>query len=365
MAELNPDVTVVILARGLVEAYDRATADGGVIRQDATMPPRLRRGLSLLSGMCLAAETDDLGASVHVAMDHACEPFFTWGIPAFDPPFRYAEVNLIDRELGIPTADCRELAALGGSEAMAQEEINHDTLRAAVRAFSARQRDGAYTAIREFLVRNPAVAYADREQFVVESGLVAAARAIASFYRPIPASALFDGIARRCGHCGSLLWPDRDAASFPDGRCRIRQCRLACPEPARGEDVDAPAEWQLATPAALAYWVGPGLDEIRIFDALRRAGRDAVLYPLSDAADVGLDGVDVGIDVKTYASPVVLAAKLTRSIGRLADFNRRILAVPDDKLRNNARYLEQLSDVYRGPQRLEFMTASQVIRALS
>lgn len=189
--------------------------------------------------------------------------------------------------------------------------------------------------------------------------------AIASYCRPVPAAALFDGSARRCGHCGSLLWPDRDRAAWPDGRCRIRQCRLAHPAALVGEEIAVPAEWQVATPAIMAYWVGPGLDEIRIHDALRAAGRDAALYPLADAADVGVDGVSVGIDVKAYASPIVLAARLSRSIGRLALFSRRILAVPDDKLSINPRYLQQLRDAYRGSCELEFMTASQAIRTLA
>lgn len=365
MAEINPDVTALLLARGLAEAFDRTSADGGVIQQDASMPPRLRRGLSLLSGLCLAAGIEDLGASVHIAMDRACEPFSTWGIAPFDVPFRYADVALIDRDLGIPTADCRELAALGGSQIIAQEDLHHSALRAAIQAFSVGQRDSAYTAIREFLVRHPAVAFADRERFVVDGGLVAAARMVASLYRPIPAGALFGGQARLCGYCAALLWPDRDTASFPDGRCRIRQCGLAHLESARGAEILNPVEWQLATGAAMAYWVGPGLDEIRIYDALRAAGRAAVLYPLSDAADVGVDGADVGIDVKAYASPVVLGTKLSQSIGRLAAFRRRILAVPDDKLRLNPRYLQQLRDVYRGEHRLDFMTASQTIRTLT
>ena len=270
-----------------------------------------------------------------------------------------------DRELGVPTLDCRELAILGGNEVSAQEEMHHEALRAAVLAFPARQRDGGYTAIREFVVRNPAVAYADRERFVVSRGLVAAARTVASFYRPIPAAALFDGIARLCGHCSSLLWPDRDTQAYPHGRCRIRQCRLANPAPVRGADIPNASEWQLATSAALAFWVGPGLDEIRIHDALKTAGRAVVLYPMGDAADVGVDGQNIGVDVKAYASPVVLASRLTRSIGRLAQFRRRILAVPDDKLRLNPHYLQQLRDVYRGTPALEFMTATQAIRALA
>ena len=329
------------------------------------MPPRLRRGLALLSGMCIAAGVDDIGASLHIAMDRACEPFADWGLPGFDAPFPYADVALIDGELALPTADCRDMAVLGGSELSAQEELAHEGLRSAVQAFPQRQRDATYAAIREFVVRNPACPYAERERFVVGRGLVAAARMVASFYRQIPAGALFGTSARQCGHCGSLLWPDRDQATWPDGRCRIRQCRLANPHPAVGAEIADPREWQWATGAVLAYWVGPGLDELRIHDALRAAGRDAVLYPMADAADVGVDGTAIGIDVKAYASPVVLGGKLTRSIGRLAAFTRRILAVPDDKLDRNPRYLQQLTGAYRGDVPLEFMTASQAIRALS
>jgi REase associating with pPIWI_RE/pPIWI_RE three-gene island domain Y len=365
MAELDPNVTAILLARGLLELHERVITDGGVVQQDADMPTGLRRALALLSGLCLREGAEDLGASLHVAMDQACEPFSVWGVAAFRAPFPFSDVALIDREVGMPTPDCRELAALGGSELAVQEDIHHTMLRATVQAFPIRQRERSYTSIREFIVRHPAVAYADRERFVVEGGLVAAARTIASFYRPVPMAALVDGVARLCGYCGSLLWPDRDIAAYPHGRCRIRQCRLAHPQSARGDEITNPSEWQLATAAALAYWVGPGLDEIRIYDALIAAGRDTVLYPAADAADVGVDGFEIGIDVKAYASPVVLAAKLSRSIGRFDSFRRRILAVPDDKLRLNTRYLEQLRDVYSGAHRLEFMTASQAIGTLT
>ncbi len=365
MPQAEPNVTALLLARGLVDLHDRVSAGNGVVQQDATMPPRLRRGLSLLSGMCVGEGVDDLGASVHVAMARACQPFAAWGLAGFRAPFAYAEVALIDGELAMPTLDCRELAALGGSELAAQEDVHFDALRAAVHAFPQRRRDATYAAIREFVVRHPACAYVERERFVVSNGLMAAARTIASYYRPVPAGALFDGFAKQCGHCGSLLWPDRDQAAWPVGRCRIRQCRSAHAHAAIGAEIAVPAEWRWATGAVLAYWVGPGLDEIRIHDALRAAGRNTTLYPMSDAADVGVDGAEIGIDVKTYASPVVLGAKLSKSIGRFASFRRRILAVPDDKLNANPRYLEQLRDIYRGEHRLEFMTASQAIRALT
>jgi hypothetical protein len=356
------EVTARLLARGLVEIYERIVNYGEPVRQDASLPGAARRALARLSELSLEAGVEDLGASIHVAMDRACGPFRDWGLPQFAPPFRHADVALIDRDLGVPTEDCREMAGAGGSEASALEEIHHESLRGALQGYSSKERNHAYSAIREFVVRNPAVDKERLHGFVAEGGHAAAAKVIMSFYRPVPQAALFGGLGRRCGHCGALLWPDRDAA-FPEGRCRIRQCRLAHPQPAIGDEIP-PELWQLATNALLGFWVGPGLDEIRVFDALKRARRNVTLYPQADAADVGVDGLAVGIDVKTYASPIVLAARLTRSIGRLELFDRRIIAFPDDKLRLNRRYGDQLREAYQGSRGLEFMTVTDAIREL-
>jgi hypothetical protein len=357
------EVSALLLARGLVEIYEQIVNYGEPVRQDASLPGAARRALALLSKLSLEPGVPDLGASIHVVMDRACSPFRDWGLPQFAPPFRHADVALIERDLGIPTEDCREMAGVGGNEATVLEEIHHESLRGALQGYSSKERNQAYSAIREFVIRNPAVNKERLHSFVAEGGHVAAAKVIMSFYRPIPQAALFGGSARLCGHCGALLWPERDAA-FPDGRCRIRQCRLAHPEPAIGDEIP-PELWQLATNALLGFWVGPGLDEIRVFDALKRAKRDVILYPQADAADVGVDGLAIGIDVKTYASPIVLAARLTRTIGRLELFDRRIIAFPDDKLRLNRNYGDQLRDTYQGGRGLEFMTVSDAIRELA
>jgi hypothetical protein len=356
------EVTALLLARGLIEIYERIVHYAEPVRQDAALPGAARRALARLSELSVEAGVEDLGASIHVAMDRACSPLRDWGLPQFAPPFRHADVALIDRDLGVPTEDCRDMAAAGGSEASALEEIHHERLRGALQGYSSKERNHAYSAIREFVVRNPAVNKERLHGFVAEGGHAAAAKVIMSFYRPVPQAALFGGSGRRCGHCGALVWPDRDSA-FPDGRCRIRQCRLASPQPVIGDEIP-PERWQLATNALLGFWVGPGLDEVRIFDALEGAGRDVTLYPQTDAADVGVDGLAVGIDVKAYASPIVLAARLTRSIGRLDLFDRRIIAFPDDKLRLNRHYGDQLRDAYQGGSGLEFMTVSDAIREL-
>lgn len=361
-----PEITAALLARGFADLFDRISGEGGVVQQDSSLPPTARRALARLSGLCLeGGVVDDLGASVHVAMEMASRPFSAWGVPQFAAPFRYADVVLVNADLGVPTEDCRELARGSGSESAAQEELHHERLRSALRTYPAARRNKAYTALREFVVRNPAVRFDLLNRFVAEGGHHAAAQTLFSFYRPIPQSVLFGRAARRCGHCGGLLWPERDTAAYPDGRCAILQCRLANPTPRRGEDIDDPAAWRLGTRAVLAYWVGPGLAEIEIHDALATAGRNVELYPESDAADVGVDGMAIGIDVKTYASPLVLGARLTRDIGRFVSFTRRILAVPDDRLRTNPRYLEQLRLAYRGHIPLEFRTVSATISELA
>lgn len=366
MSGLPEESAAVLLARGLCEIYDRIVGDGVAVRQDATLPQSARVALTRLSGIALAnGADDDFGASVHQVMDRACSPFRDWGLPSFAPPFKHADVTLIDRDLGVPTGDCRELARSAGSESAIHEEIQHESLRAALRGYAPKEQSRAYAAIREFVVRNPVAPYGDILSFIGDGGHLAAAQTITRFYRNIPLGALHGGVARRCAHCGSLLWPDRDAANFPEGRCRLSQCRLSHSHPAKRDDIANPDEWKLADPGVLAYWVGPGLDEIRIHDALKAAGRKVALYPQADAADVGVDGLAVGIDVKTYASPVLLAAKLSVSIGRLDIFARKIVAAPDAKLTVNPRYLEHLATAYTGQHALEFMTVSQAIRALS
>lgn len=352
-------VTTCMLARGLCEIYDKISVDGGTVQQDADLSPLARRALARLSRHCLMDGAEDIGSSIHLVMGLASRPMSSWGVSSFSgAAFRYGDVELVDAELGVPTEDCRELARIGGSEIDASEDIHHEQLRAAVQSYPASQRNAAYTAIREFVVRNPLVSLDALHRFIAD-GHVHAARAINGLYRPVPQGAISAGVAQNCGRCGALLWPVRDPA-FPHGRCQVRQCLLEG-ETVVGAVVNQPSLHRLANAALLAFWVGPGLDEVRLHDRLLSGGRASILYPMSDAADVGLDGLDVGLDVKSYASPLVLGARLTRGIGRLALFRRRVIVVPDYKLRLNPGYIDDLRASYAGTEPLEFMTVTAAI----
>lgn len=357
--ESAPMITARLLARGLCEIYEQTQA-GAPVYQDARMPAPARRACARLSRHCIESGVPDIGASIHLVMERIGSPLSEWGVPQWAGVFPYADVVLGDIELGVPSADCETLAAAAGSEMNLQEELHHEQLRAVVQSYAERDRADAYAALREFVVRRPALAYADLSTWVVAAGHVSALRFLSSLYRPTPHAALFANSLKTCGHCRALLWPVQLGAAG-EGRCRVRQCRLAHPEPLLGEVVSSSENWRVATPAVLAYWVGPAQDELLIYDELAASGRRVSLYPMMDAADIGLDHLAVGIDVKTYASPLLLGARLTRSIGRLGVFARRIIAVPDHKLNQNPDYLRQLADSYQGVASLEFRTTSDVI----
>ncbi|ANY81310.1 hypothetical protein BB934_26370 [Microvirga ossetica] len=360
-------ITAGMLARGLADVHERLLFHGDLVRQDGRMPPRMRRALARLSAQSLRDGADDLGASIHNVMAMAARPMCEWGMPSFQGDFPWANIVLVDGDLGQPTAECFELAAGGGSETELLQEIHHERLRAAAERCGPKMRDRAYREIRGLVVRRPCLPTADLFEFIED--WLTAAPDVQSFYRPLPSTALHGKTLRLCAGCGSPLWPDNDVVSFPNGRCRIRDCRMRHPtcEVAEEFEVTDVGEWRLATNAVLAYWTGPGLAEIEVHDRLKAAGRTVDLYPYSDAADVSVDGRDVGIDVKSYASASLLGARLARSVGQITMFRRRILCVPDARVRQDNGYLKTLKAIaLQGEGKcLEFMTVSDVIRELA
>ncbi|QRM35048.1 hypothetical protein [Microvirga sp. VF16] len=331
------------------------------------MPPRMRRALARISAQSLRDGTDDLGASIHTVMELATRPMGEWGLASFTGDFPWASVILVDGDLGQPTPECFELAAGGGGETELLQEIHHQRLRSASERFGGKQKDRAYREIRGLVVRRPCLPTEDLFSFVGD--WLTAAPDIQSFYRPLPSGALHGKTLRLCAGCGAPLWPDNDTISFPKGRCRIRDCRMRHPVCEVGEEftVDDVREWQLATNAVLAYWTGPGLAEIEVHDRLKAAGRTVDLYPYSDAADVSVDGREIGIDVKSYASAALLGARLARSVGQITLFRRRILCVPDARVRQDKGYLTTLKAIAsQGEGKcLEFMTVGTLLKELA
>jgi len=352
---------LTLLARGVVETHRTAVEYGIAPVPDQRLPHPMRRAMALASRDCLENGVQDLGASLHELLAATTRSAAEIGIPCLaDPAFTRRDVVLTDPDLAAPTPECRALAA-PWDETSAAEEREHERLRRSLEHLGPGRGD-AYRIVREFVVRNPITTDEALNGMLLDAGLALIAGEIRPLYRRVPSRFLQDGVLVTCANCGSVLAPHPDTAAWPDGRCRIARCRRRRPDPAPGRRLEATGDLLLATNAALAYWVGPGLDEIALHDALTAAGVNAALYPREDAADVGVDGLEVGIDVKAWSSPVALAERLSRGLGRLALFARAVVAVPDDRLEDDPDHLDRLAWHYRGDEVPEFTTVSRIER---
>jgi hypothetical protein len=109
------------------------------------------------------------------------------------------------------------------------------------------------------------------------------------------------------------------------------------------------------------YWQEPGFDEVRLYDQLLAAGAAPVLYPQMDRVDIEVG--EVGMDLKAYVSPELLAARLQRSIGGLSHYRLKWLVVPDRLIRRIPAYLERLTGALKGSP-LRVLPVSSVRREL-
>ncbi|MEQ8319345.1 MAG: hypothetical protein RH946_03710 [Rhodospirillales bacterium] len=366
MSYHDPVVTINALADGIVSLND-TTKEWSIVKQDRLMPQRLRRALAMLSSICLEDGVADLGSCIHDVLAMATTPVSDWGIPILaDAKFEYRDTILVDGELGVPTDDCIALANVGG-EVETLQNMQHNRLRSAVATLGTKRKADAYTVIREFVVRNPVVSVAKLKEFVSSGGRAAIANDIERFYEDVPVAAVWsDGEIKICDGCGGLLWPEKDLVSYPNGRCHLKQCIEENPTPNLRASLSEPSIFRTAERSVSAFWVGPGLDEVRIYDALTAAGVPVVLYPYEDQTDVGTKDLKIGIDAKSYASPLVLGRKLSESVGGLQAFAEKYLVVPDAKTKKNPDYVKQLKDSYTGGvQGINFMTTSETIVAVT
>ncbi|KAA0578208.1 hypothetical protein [Azospirillum sp. Sh1] len=342
------DDAIVLLAQGILKQYNRILTEREIVRQDDGLPPELQAAMSRIGRLHIEEGQPDRAACVHDILDRARRPLDSeaWGLAAFrSPDFRFRQAVLIDRDLRVPTPDCSTIASVSGG--FGEDNVIENRLHAALRDSSerlgVRRRHAAYTALRELLARRSLIAERELAQYLEDQGLTTLQEMVVeSFYHPVPDAWLIDGRAHRCAHCGTLMRPHPDASRHPDGRCPVRQCNGKRPASV-GERLNPEATRLLvALPQILTYWTGPGIDELAIHDEARRLGLDSELYPESDMCDVAIGGRDVGIDAKSYASPVTLALRLNRSIGGLIQYRRRIVAVGDEMVADDPDYLSVL-----------------------
>jgi REase associating with pPIWI_RE/pPIWI_RE three-gene island domain Y len=361
--EDETEVALRLLCRGFIDLHLKVRA--GEIVDPFALPDTLGQGMQFVSRLCLVGGVPDIADSVHTLSDTARRlPLGEWGIPALSPPFRFAEARLLSEAPAAPTEECRALAAKGQPDD-AFEEIHHRQLRDIVQRVRTESRREIYSTLRERIVRSPVYERRELTDFLEDEGFVAADEVLRRWSSAIPLGALHrDNTFNMCANCGGLLYPHRDRTAFPDGRCRISACLEDIPSSRAGRRIQDPAGWRVFSDDILAYWVGPGLAEIRLHDDLRARGFEVVLYPRDDAADVGR-GDEVGIDVKGYSCPRLLGETLTARLGGLSTFRERYVAVPDAMVDRRPRYLEDLREAYRGALPVTFAKVGAVVEMLA
>lgn len=361
---------VVLLAQGILRQYARVL-NREIVRQEDTMPPELYKSMCKLGRLYIEQGLPDQAACVHSVLERSRYRLDDrWDLEIFrQPGFRFSDVVLIDPELRVPTSDCVEIARLSGmGEDNVIEHRLHNRLRESSEQLGSRRQHKAYTALRELVGRQSLIAERQLWDYLAEHNLTPLQTMLGeTFFDPVPEAWLIGGLAHQCAHCGTLMRPHPDTKQFPEGRCPIRQCNSVNPAEVGQKLNPNDDRLLIAKPQILIYWTGPAIDELAIFDFARRHGLSAELYPDSDLCDISINGRAIGIDAKSYLSPVSLALRLNRSIGGLVHYRRRIVAVSDQLVEQNPSYLSTLRstlDKKGDPATLETLTVSSVIQLL-
>ncbi|MEG3966798.1 hypothetical protein QUA00_03970 [Microcoleus sp. T2B6] len=366
--------TVILLAQGILRQYTRILNRDIVRQDDDSMPSELYRAMCKLGRLYIESGQSDRAACVHTVLERARYPLNKWELDIFcHADFDSGQVILIDPDLRVPTPDCAVIANSKGTfgEDNIIEHRLYQRLRDATERLGIRRQHKAYTALRALFGSRSLIGEHQLLEYLRDNDLTPLQGMIVdTFFDSVPDVWLIDGHAHRCAYCGTLMRPYPNKELFPDGRCPIRQCLGHNSSTAKVSEKLDPNQDRLliAQPQILTYWTGPAIDELAIFKAAIKNGLDAELYPESDLCDVAINGRNIGIDAKSYTSPVSLALRLNRTgIGGLIHYRRRIIAVSDQLIEERPDYLSTFQsaiDKKGDPASLEILSVSQVIQLL-
>ena len=296
--------------------------------------PQEARVMAEVSRRLLQAGLEDTGSEIFNLLESCTRPLGSWLPDAAS--MGAAELVLMDAETGLATEEALELATgFSGMEAEMQQGAFLQ-IRAEIAKRPKLIADAEYTAMREFVIRNPVGERMQMVEAIKALMLPSSLTAILhrDIYREAPRSWSTGGGLKLCGHCGNALLrsPARTLA------CRSPSCHYGRPQ-VQGR-VKQGTSFLCVSPPFQLYWVEPGSDEVILFDALKAMGKEPRLYPDQDAVDVAFG--TVGIDLKNYASPVMLGRKLSQSLGGLSRYQTKWLVIPDRCVTLGDDYREQL-----------------------
>ncbi|WP_151072992.1 hypothetical protein [Cupriavidus oxalaticus] len=355
---------VCLLAVGLVDHFQRARS-GRLLVHDPGLSPALRGAMSRMASLhvMFGMPVRSDGAHTLVAQCRHTLRAREWGIPIFDSPdCRFHGIRLLDGQTCLPTIECIDLARQSGSEIDLNEQQAFAQLNSACDQFGMRGSD-VYAKLREFITRHPISSPTEIRRFLSASSMQLAAPFLATCYESVQPHHLVNGALLRCATCGAPM-----ANSVINGHacCAVRQCgAFDVPVLCRSARQVPVQDVLIAKSHILVYWCGPGQDEIALYDTATAnpPGLVATLYPGRDKCDVSLDNETIGIDVKSHASPFLLADTLNRNVGGLELFPKKYIAINDQALSRFPGYLDILRRECNRTD-IEFIAVSALRRKL-
>ena len=317
--------------------------------------PDDRRAMSAISRACLVHGLPDYGAEVHELLSLCTRPLGDW-LPI--PTVNRAGLGytvLIHADDGIPSAEAEELAAGFTGMTAAIEEQLFAKFVDVLNRHPEPHASTYYTKVREFVIRRPVCNLDDFKAGLTEEVPARLWMLIQrEFYEAMPTGWCIDGAVAICNHCGNAMKKGRAGLV-----CRTLAC--AALNPAQLSKSVSPATVMRVARGIRQYWVEPGIDELRLYDALAASGVTAELYPSRDRVDIAVG--EIGIDLKTYVSPETLGQKFRRSIGGLAFYRRRLLVIPDWHAETVPSYIDRLKRAM-GRDDVTCLTVSEALAML-
>lgn len=311
-----------------------------------------RKAMALVSGACLMHGLPDHGAEIHNLLWCCTQPLGDWlGVPEVLTR-GLAPTSLIQGDVGVPTPEAEELASGFGSLTAGIEEQLFLKFMEILSRFPQERANQYYTVVRELVVRHPVVLSDSLRNIKVDLPSQLWMLLQQQFYEPVPESWQVGEEVPLCAHCHNAM--KRGKAGLV---CRTSACAVSNPA-TPGSHVNA-SELVRARRGVHQYWIEPGIDEIRLYDALVAMELPAQLYPYRDRVDIAVD--DVGIDLKAYSSPEILGRKFRRSIGGLVHYPKKWVVVPDWLLASTPSYLERLRAAIERSE-LHCLTVHQAIK---
>lgn len=357
-------VTLELLAQGVIEQHRRVREGRtiGIVRLGQggaeSTPIALRQAMARLGRLYFEDGREDRAASVHELLRQCMSPLSHWAPSALHFLPGLTGSVLIDPDYRVPSEDCEAIGEQAPGTRMEDliERGLHSRLMSTVERLGSDAAD-TYTVVREFIARHPLVTEGELRGLTSRPEIPdAAIDFVKSIYIPLHNYHAVNGEFNRCSYCLAPIGRD--------GRCFLQGCREDHLTARRDQPVRQ-GDARVAQAEVLKYWVDPARDELRIFDNLRQAGIQAVLYPRLDQCDVAI-GDDVGVDVKDYRDPASLARKLNRGVFGLMDWDRRIVAVADRRVRGNTDYIARLRELLlpRVSDELEVLSVRSTLREL-